>query len=263
MAFGIEDAGGYRSFYPRAYGEYWYLSQHDSGDIPAEFPRWCGFRAIGSPLLDALNVKYVLLPKAADLPEQRFRLVYRGESYVYENLAAFPRAFLVRDADVLPDATARLATLRTRSRKDLARRVILEKAAPLAAPVMGDAPPDEPSGGPRPVEVVRYRADDVELRVTDDRGGFVVVGDNYHPHWRAWVDGRPTEILRANHIMRAVPIGPGTHTIEMRFQAHAQRAGLLVSNLGWLLVLAVVVAATLRARRRHAPDGPGVARVPA
>ncbi len=245
--FGIEDAGGYRSFYPRRYGEYVFLSQGDPGEPPDEFPRWCSFKAMGSPLLDVLNVKYVLLPKVVEVPEPHFRLVYRGESQVYENLYAFPRAFFAARALVVPDTHRRLETLRGFSRRDFARTVIVEREVPQPALARPEPVGDEVT----PVVIVRYQADAIEMRVDASSAGFVVVSDNYHPDWRAWVDGKPTEILRANHIMRALPVGPGSHLVTMRFLARAEIAGLLVSNLGWLML--VVVVALGVAKRRRAP----------
>ncbi|MBN2576981.1 MAG: hypothetical protein JXP73_20635 [Deltaproteobacteria bacterium] len=255
LAYGIEDAGGYQSFYPRAYGEYWFLSQHGQSAIPQTFSKWCGFRTVGSPLLDALNVKYFITPRPAGLPEDHFRLAYDGDAYVYENLRAFPRAFLVRDAVVLPEAAARLAKLRGIHREDLARVVILEKAvrpAPKAA--AANMPPADVGKAPRPVTLARYQSDAIELRVDDPLGGFVVVGDNYHPGWRAWLDAQQVEILRANHIMRAVQVPAGSHTIRMEFSARAQVAGLLVSNLGWLAVGAVLSVAAIRRKRLATPQ---------
>jgi hypothetical protein len=245
--FGIEDAGGYASFFPRRYAEYVFLSQSEGGELPAEFPRWCSFHGIGSPLLDVLNVKYVLMPKLAQVPERHFRLVYEGEAQVYENLQVFPRAFFVPRAQVIPDHDRRLRTLRTFSRADFRRTVIVEEDVSPADP----APASEGEPGIL-VRIARYEPDAVELRVAGAGAGFVVLSDNYHPDWRAWVDGRPTEILRANHIMRAVPVGPGSHVVTMRFRASREIAGLLVSNLGWLALALVVAIGVVRRRRARA-----------
>jgi hypothetical protein len=242
--FGIEDAGGYASFYSRRYGEYIFLSQDGHGDPPDQFSKWCSFRTIGSPLLDALNVKYVLMPIEASVPEHHFRLVHRGgDSQVYENLHAFPRAFLVREALVIPDTALRLEKLRSFSRRNFAQTVIVERdiRSPAANPPANEAV--------APVEIARYQPDEIELRVDDAWGGFIILSDNFDSSWLAQVDGRPTEILRANHIMRAVPVGPGSHVITMRFMPRAEISGLLVSNVGWLTVAAAVVVGVARRRR--------------
>lgn len=47
--------------------------------------------------------------------------------------------------------------------------------------------------------------------------GLVLVNDTYYPGWTAKVNGQAREILRADGIFRAIPVGAGQHRIEMRF----------------------------------------------
>ncbi|MDH7568614.1 MAG: hypothetical protein QHJ73_03395, partial [Armatimonadota bacterium] len=47
--------------------------------------------------------------------------------------------------------------------------------------------------------------------------GFLVVVDNDYPGWRTTVDGRPTRVVRANLISRALFVPAGRHHVEMRY----------------------------------------------
>jgi len=60
---------------------------------------------------------------------------------------------------------------------------------------------------------------------------FLVINEMYHPSWRAWVDGAPSQIYPTNIVMRGVVVPPGATTIELRF------APFLVSGYGIAIML--------------------------
>jgi uncharacterized membrane protein YfhO len=70
--------------------------------------------------------------------------------------------------------------------------------------------------------------------------GYLVRAYTYYPGWRATVDGRPTEILRANYAFMALPLGPGEHRVELRYRPVSLTFGAVVSGLSLLVVIGVV-----------------------
>ena len=65
--------------------------------------------------------------------------------------------------------------------------------------------------------------------------------DGYDPGWRASVDGRPASVLRANVAFRAVAVSAGRHVIEMVYRPPLPMAGLVLSGISLLLIVALLL----------------------
>ncbi|MFC1591674.1 YfhO family protein [Thermodesulfobacteriota bacterium] len=251
--FGIQDAGGYASFYFKRYGEYLHLSQHGLMRPAPETPeRWVYFSRFDSPLLDLLNVKYVLTPPGAAAPHQKYTLVYDDEIRIYENTRVRPRAFFV-DNHIVCDSPQKTYWKLGVSGEQLRSRVLLESTPPpaFAAAAGSDAPSNAS------VTITSYAPSRIELEVVASRKGFVVLSDLYHKGWRATLDGAPAGIMQANYIMRAVPVPEGSHRIVLTFHSKLLLP-ICSSALGWLgLFTALVFAGCASAwRLRNRPGAP-------
>jgi hypothetical protein len=75
----------------------------------------------------------------------------------------------------------------------------------------------------------------LRLEATLNGDGYVVLLDGYDPGWKATVDGRPSPVLRANMVFRAVRLGAGRHVVEFVYRPWSVTAGLAVSGLCLLL----------------------------
>lgn len=65
-----------------------------------------------------------------------------------------------------------------------------------------------------------------------------VFSEIYYPYgWKALVDGKEVEIIRANYLLRAIPLSAGKHTIEMVFQPKAIEIGKWISLVAFSLFL--------------------------
>jgi hypothetical protein len=102
-------------------------------------------------------------------------------------------------------------------------------------------------------ELLHYGAADLSASVTANTDGFLVVGDRFDAGWRAWVDGHETPVLRANSIMRAVPVSIGQHVVELRYEPWWIQLGLLISLATLSSVVSVLIGLMLPRRRRPSP----------
>jgi uncharacterized membrane protein YfhO len=69
----------------------------------------------------------------------------------------------------------------------------------------------------------------------------VRLADPFDKGWCATVDGEPTEILIADHYLRAVYVGPGEHRIVFTYDGARVVWPLRLTLLAWLGVLGCFV----------------------
>jgi hypothetical protein len=114
-------------------------------------------------------------------------------------------------------------------------------------------------GPPGRVTVLSYKPERVEIQVDARADAVLVLNDAYYNGWVAMVDGQPVEILHANHVVRAVPVTPGSHQVVFTYRTPGLRAAGALSLVS--TALAFSGGAWLRRRRRdpaHAPRPPRI-----
>ncbi len=195
------------------------------------------FEAPGTPL--RVSVSGPLTVRGLSLIDERtgafqtlalgpYRLVHSGDVKIYENLAVLPRALVVPNALVIAgDDEARAALADPAF--DPAEAVIVAEA-----PEQGLAP-----GTAAPAAITHYAPERVS--VAAEGPGYLLLTDAYYPGWVARVDGQRVPILRADIMFRAVPLGPGAHTIEFSYEPLSLKLGLAVSGVAWLLTSAALL----------------------
>jgi hypothetical protein len=84
------------------------------------------------------------------------------------------------------------------------------------------------------VTEIRFGTQTVDAEITAAEPALVVVAQTYYHNWRAFVDGRPAVLLRANVAFQAVQIPAGQHQIRLVYQDRAFATGAVVSGTAWL-----------------------------
>lgn len=198
------------------------------------------------------GVRYIVAPRGMDLnraaatESDRFPLVYDREVLVYENPAAFPRAFAVSRWESAPDAVAARA------------RALTAEFDPRTSAVVEGTVAGSGHGGV--VNIAEYGATHLRLGVEMIGPGLIVLTDTFYPGWDARVDGRAARIHRVNGVFRGVFVEGGRHEIIMRFRPASQFWGLALSAAGLAAVIALVVVSRRRSSVRVTPEGQGANR---
>jgi len=195
----------------------------------------------GSPLMDALGVRYLVTRAAVSAPWQK---VANAEAPIYLNPRALPRGRIVYRVTAADDAEA-LAALRM-DRDRLAREALAsrQEVAVLASSLPGEsaAPPASP------VHFDRDEPNAITLSFEAAADGLAVLTDSYYPGWKAWVDGRPAPIYRVNYAFRGIPVPEGSHTLELQYEPASFLIGLFLSLLGVAVTAGVAAGIYFRVR---------------
>jgi hypothetical protein len=84
----------------------------------------------------------------------------------------------------------------------------------------------------------RFTPQRVDLSVQAQETALVVVAQTYYHAWRAFLDGQPTRLLRANYAFQAVEVPRGRHRVELVYQDKALCWGSVISALTVLVCVA-------------------------
>lgn len=203
---------------------------------------------MNNPVFLALvNARYVLTQQTIESPI--FQPVFQGRTrngrsaFVYRNTSALPRAFVVADAEQVPEPDGAITAMQEPGFDPLRAALVYDAVAggSDASTLQADA------------RVTVHEPARVEVEVQSNQPALLVLTDNYYPDWVARVDGAPAPIVRAYHTFRAVAIPAGSHTVTFTFEPASLRVGLFISLLAAAVLAAVAVVAFLRARRGPPP----------
>src|SRR5262249_26389207 len=82
---------------------------------------------------------------------------------------------------------------------------------------------------PRLLEITSYEPNRIELSANLTKPAFVVLSEIYYPGWRATVDGKDVALVRADSVLRAIPVREGQHRIEFEYKPGSLMWGSLIS----------------------------------
>ena len=71
----------------------------------------------------------------------------------------------------------------------------------------------------------------VSVDVSASAPSLVVIAQAHYPRWKAFVDGQPASLLRANHAFQAVQVPAGDHHVDVIYQDKPFQIGAVVSLL--------------------------------
>lgn len=207
----------------------WYREFRGEGSV--HFLRNLGENVHVNPFLNLLNVKYILYRPQGERAVQAI-----------ENKGALDRAFVVSKFEVLKGRDEILGRIEDPD-FDYRNTVILEED-PGVQLVEGST--DRKAGW---VRSLRYPGNEIHVEVSMLQAGFLVLGDNYFPYWRAFDNGRQTKIYKADYTLRAIFLDKGEHQVRFEYHSKPYKVGKWVSLITGIMLVAMVSSPLVRRSR--------------
>ncbi len=173
-------------------------------------------------ILDMLNVKYVIQTnkEGKEIPTQN--PMHNGNAWFVQNVKWVSNADEEMKAlDSLP--TKNVAVINKKEFGSILNKSVFLKDS-LAT-----------------ISLEKYKSIDLKYSSNNTNDGLAIFSEMYYAEgWNAYIDGRKTPHVRADYVLRALPIPAGTHTIEFKFEPQVVKTGStisLASSLGMVLLI--------------------------
>jgi uncharacterized membrane protein YfhO len=86
--------------------------------------------------------------------------------------------------------------------------------------------------------------------------GMIVLADNWDQGWRAYWNGRPVPVLRANYAVRGVVVPAGSGTLEFVYRPASLILGLWLAGLAVIVLAGWLIAIKIRMFKTIVPPSP-------
>ena len=211
-------------------------------DAANYFAEW---RAWDNPVLDFLNVRYILATRHGELPP-RFRLVYDGEDgRIFENPDVMPRFFAVRNVllefrdDVFD---AELVKLR-----EWSQTAFLDKLTLETEQQRGDFFNGRPHDAPMATATITAASPtEYRLHVKAPRYTLIASSVPWWPGWKVERSGARIEPIRVHGAFLGFAVPPGEVDVRVWYDPWTFRFGAIAS----LATIAALIAYGVRVRQR-------------
>ena len=222
--FGLQHIHGYHSAKLRVYQDLLDVAGNGGGSV------------IANPFLwNLMNVKYLLSERSLMEGMQPVFKSQETQMLVYENPSVLPRAFLVNRAETAPQ----MDILQHLKKGDFAPLDLAYLEKSLPQPI--DTIPGDMMEHINRVKYTAYSNETIKLEVDASGNNLLFISDVYYPAgWKAYIDGKETEIFKTNYAFRSVIVPKGKHNVEMRFTSERFGLGKNLSLASNVVVLALL-----------------------
>lgn len=198
-------------------------------------------------LLDILGVKQIFYKNSdlVDLTTQKNVFWNNNDWSITDNTSALSRVYLVNNYEIIADKEKILSRL-FNPQLNISDTVILEKHL--------NNYKNTQKQYSNKINEINFGENKVNIEYHSQASSILVLTDNYYPGWKAYVDGKETEIYRANYTFRAIELPKGKHIVKFLYEPESFRIGAILSGSSLFLYLSfcIIYSYILRKQKNNA-----------
>jgi hypothetical protein len=177
-------------------------------------------------------------------PNRPIQRISSNSIDLFENTEALPRAFLAHEIEVTENPEKLLEKLAGMDRFELQKKILVERQSP-AQRILEKSIRERNINPERFKAIVRQTRHAPGLDVYEVKTvipGMLFTSDQYLPGWRAEIDGKEFQILRADYSFRTVFVPEGEHTVRFFYDPASFHIGLW-SSIATIIFIIMILAA--------------------
>jgi len=102
------------------------------------------------------------------------------------------------------------------------------------------------------IELVSYKANEIEYKASTAEDQLAVFSEMYYKNgWNAYIDGKLSEQVRANYVLRALVIPKGAHQIVFKFEPKVIETGNNITLVSYVLFILIPLGWYIRDRKKN------------
>lgn len=220
--YGLSSTEGYDPLYIKRYGEFVrYASTGKWSEAERSVAKFSRTSNLTPRALDLLSVNLIYHPIADTntswaypvwRDSKKYSLLYSDDKFqIFRNNTALPRVKLYYDYEVVTAKDKILQKIFSEDH-DIKETLILEKKPQITL--------DNKIAQKSYIKVEKYGNNRILVKVSTNKEALLYLTDNYYPSWKVYVNGKKSELLRANYTFRAVAVPRGESIVEFKYEEY-------------------------------------------
>lgn len=200
------------------------------GYMPNRFAEF--IHAFGAPKETILIYPIDHIDNKRFLDLSSIRYLFKSSTEVTIRESALPRLSIYYQYDVVSEKEVLLRALQNKRFK-YDRNVLLSED-PAPKPLL------KYSIKSKPIEISSSQSDKISATAHTQYAGIILFNESFDEGWKAFIDGKPSPIVPANHNFMATVIPAGSHKITFEYLPQKYLLAKAIHYLGLLIIVCVL-----------------------